>query len=684
MEKSNLIVLRSLVLWSCLIFSLCAGLSGQQTRAKRFNLSTIDAWLPAVGINFMNSYITVSNTFSDFKSGEYVFTEGNYSTENEVHELADITESNENNMPSGGTCYSKVDPPETPVQQYPANSAVCLPTSFGVDWSDVDNAELYVLMLDNNSDFSSLEFWVGETYSGHWVFDLEPYTKYYWKVSAENSAGASPYSSVWSFTTGPEVPSSPVPSSPANGATCQSTTITLDWNSVAGASTYNLEVDDLNGFSSPIVNLTGLTTSSHQVTGLSSGVKYYWRVEAANSCGNTSYWSATRNFTTAGIIPSTPSLASPLNNAICRPVNPTLSWNSVSGATSYDVKVDNHESFISPDEELNNITGTSASISGLNTGTTYYWKVRAKNSCDEYSSWSGIRSFSTIDPEPGIPAPTSPSDGETCQPLEVTFEWNEGSWAAAYHLEVDDDHHFLSPVYDQSVIASTSQEVSGLTIGSTYYWRVQSVNNCGYESSWSSIRNFETLNSSIDAPTLVSPADAAGDRPINLTLVWEEIADATDYRIEVDNNNDFSSPLYDEVINGTSTEADGLSGVTVYYWRVRANGDCSSSSWSDVWQFTTGNITGIENLTNTSYSLGQNYPNPFIEATTIEFNLPVANTVYIEISDLQGKLIESFSGDYTAGKHTLEIDLRGKAESGVYLYRMTTDDFTDTKLFTFR
>ncbi len=74
------------------------------------------------------------------------------------------------------------------------------------------------------------------------------------------------------------------------------------------------------------------------------------------------------------------------------------------------------------------------------------------------------------------------------------------------------------------------------------------------------------------------------------------------------------------------------------------------------------------------------YPNPSLGSSTIEFSLTVGDNISIEIRDTQGKLIESFSGYYTAGKHMINFDLSDKVQAGVYLYRIKTDNFTDTKL----
>lgn len=83
---------------------------------------------------------------------------------------------------------------------------------------------------------------------------------------------------------------------------------------------------------------------------------------------------------------------------------------------------------------------------------------------------------------------------------------------------------------------------------------------------------------------------------------------------------------------------------------------------------------------NAGYYLGQNYPNPFRETTTIEFQLPVDDQVYIEFFDMRGRVINTYSGFYSAGIHFLEINLKGKVESGVYLFRMKTSGYTNSRM----
>jgi hypothetical protein len=86
----------------------------------------------------------------------------------------------------------------------------------------------------------------------------------------------------------------------------------------------------------------------------------------------------------------------------------------------------------------------------------------------------------------------------------------------------------------------------------------------------------------------------------------------------------------------------------------------------------------ISNLSKES-GLLQNYPNPFNSSTTIEFGLPEAGRVRIDIYDLLGRRIETLvDEEKRAGQHRIVWDASGHS-SGVYFYRIEAGDFVETK-----
>ncbi len=85
-----------------------------------------------------------------------------------------------------------------------------------------------------------------------------------------------------------------------------------------------------------------------------------------------------------------------------------------------------------------------------------------------------------------------------------------------------------------------------------------------------------------------------------------------------------------------------------------------------------------------SFELFQNYPNPFNPATTISYQLPVSTEVELTIYNLLGQQTRTLvSSKQPAGAYQLEWDGRDNAgsevASGIYVYRLKTDDFTRSR-----
>jgi hypothetical protein len=70
------------------------------------------------------------------------------------------------------------------------------------------------------------------------------------------------------------------------------------------------------------------------------------------------------------------------------------------------------------------------------------------------------------------------------------------------------------------------------------------------------------------------------------TLSWSAASEADDYRVVVSTNSNLNSPVYNQVVSGTSTTVSGLSADTTYYWQVVAR-NASGQTPSDLWHFET-------------------------------------------------------------------------------------------------
>ena len=85
-----------------------------------------------------------------------------------------------------------------------------------------------------------------------------------------------------------------------------------------------------------------------------------------------------------------------------------------------------------------------------------------------------------------------------------------------------------------------------------------------------------------------------------------------------------------------------------------------------------------------SYSLHQNFPNPFNPTTNIKFLVPVSGTVKLAVYDILGQEINSLLNEYvTAGEYNLTWNGQNadgvKVPSGIYLYRLTGENVNMTR-----
>jgi hypothetical protein len=81
----------------------------------------------------------------------------------------------------------------------------------------------------------------------------------------------------------------------------------------------------------------------------------------------------------------------------------------------------------------------------------------------------------------------------------------------------------------------------------------------------------------------------------------------------------------------------------------------------------------------TSFSLAQNFPNPFNPTTTIQFSLPNSGDVTLKIYNLLGEEVKTLVEEYKdAGKHSVQFKANNLA-SGIYFYRLQAGNFVQTK-----
>jgi beta-glucanase (GH16 family) len=169
----------------------------------------------------------------------------------------------------------------------------------------------------------------------------------------------------------------------------------------------------------------------------------------------------------------------------------TVNWVAISGATSYRLDVSTSSTFASYVTQDLTVSNTSQVVSSLSPGTTYYARVRAVNSGGTSAS-SPNGTQATTASAPSVPAtPTFSSVSST----GFTVNWLAVSGATSYRLDVSTSSTFASYFSQDLTVSGTSQAVTGLSPGTTYYARVRAVNSGGTTSASSSNGSQSTLSS---------------------------------------------------------------------------------------------------------------------------------------------------------------------------------------------
>ena len=343
---------------------------------------------------------------------------------------------------------------------------------------------------------------------------------------------------------------------------------TTDW-SVAPTITYLLDVATDAAFSSILTayNNLSVTGTTQAVSGLSAGTTYYYRIRYLFNGLSSSTGS---NTITVTAIPDAPVAVNATNKTTS---GFTANWNAVTGAAKYQLEVATDAGFTTIIYTNAAVTGTSYPVIGLNTNTTYFYRVRACNVEGNSSANSNAITTATFS---GLAIPVATTAGSIGTD-GFTAIWNASPGAIEYRLDVATDIAFTSLVagYNDLVVAGTSQAVTDLAVGTTYYYRVRA-----YDGSTSSDNsNIITL---ITTPVAPVANEATGITTTGFVAGWSSVTGSTGYLLDVATNSGFTSFVagYNSLfVSGTSKTLTGLTAGTTYYYRVRStNGNVSNNS----------------------------------------------------------------------------------------------------------
>ncbi len=337
----------------------------------------------------------------------------------------------------------------------------------------------------------------------------------------------------------------------------------------------------------------------------------------------------------------------------------------------------------------------------------YFWRVRSVDNEDSASVWSNTWDF-ILNEENNAPEMVTtgftPADSITVSSINPTLSWNSAididysdtPNRLKYVIQLAQDDLFSNVDYsDTTEIGINSTETESLLDESIYFWRVKTVDDEGLESDWSETQTF-IINQQLDPPTafeLQNPINGVDTLTVNPNFSWTsssdtDLFDQVYYRYRLSEDSLFNNLLVDEILANDTTLIllEPLS-IGEYFWKVVAIDTDSlftygSNSNDDPFKFTI-----VEKVTSElfqelpiDYSLSQNYPNPFNPSTTLQFGLPEASQVRLEVFNLLGQKVATLLENdlKQAGWHSIQFDAMNLS-SGVYIYRIRAGEFVQTK-----
>ena len=246
--------------------------------------------------------------------------------------------------------YTKFDPPTVNAEST---------SKLSLSWDSVSYAESYTVRRRvEGGEYDDVKTVTGTTYTDS---GLTAGTRYYYWIQAncvvnkEEITAKSTSSSQYTLPDAPTITSIDDTSK---------TEITIKWNAINSANSYRIERRKAGiGTVYETVNAS-ITETTYTDSGLEVGTRYYYKVYATNSGGESSASSSVGGYTK-------------FNEPNVSPISETeisLSWDTITAAESYTIRrrIDGGEY-----ADIATVSGTTYVDSGLNKGTRYYYWIQA-------------------------------------------------------------------------------------------------------------------------------------------------------------------------------------------------------------------------------------------------------------------------------------------------------------------
>jgi hypothetical protein len=425
----------------------------------------------------------------------------------------------------------------------------------------------YILVLWSNCDGPcSLYYDDGDgTTQGH--YDSETYGS--WPATASFTHEDMKYSIYCNYTAVAEAPT--VTTNAATSVEETTATLNATVDSTGGENPSRM-FDWDTGTGEPYANeenvgIGGVGTYYKDLTTLSPGTKYYFRARAVNSGGTGT--GSELSFVTKPNPPTSLTATAISSSQI------DLSWTKGTGAENTMIRRKTGSYPSSPSDGSQAYFGPDSTHSdtGLDPNTTYYYTAWSYTSGAPNSGYSDDNSQDSATTQVALPTVTTSSatdveEGNALGHGNITDIGGESCdkrgfcWNTTGNPDVNDDNVEETGSFDTGAF---SLEISGLSVGTLYYYKAYAHNSAGY-----GYGSEQTFSTKPQAPTSL---DASNPTSTTIDLSWTRGTGAENTIIKRATGG--YPPTYndgDEVYTGTGTitQDTGLDPATMYYYRAWA------------------------------------------------------------------------------------------------------------------
>ncbi len=548
----------------------------------------------------------------------------------------------------------------------PTTTAVTA-TSFVANWIATAGASNYTLQVSSNSGFTNFAYNQNITGTSQNITGLTTGTLYYVRIKVNaNTPNAinSDFSANSQVTPILQAPDAPIATSATN---VFSDAFTANWNVVAGAASYQIDIALDGGFS----NFTTVTSNTNNVNvPAAANTTYYYRVRAINTAGNSPN-SNEITVTTPAISNNLPETPTDLSPFAVSSTSIEVSWidesNNEIGFELYRKEGLTGAYSINPIYTAPaNVTANSIVSyvdTGLNPNTTYYYKVRAlgANGNSPYS----VENF-TITLPIDIARPTF-LEAPTVSISSIELNWvdnatNETGYNI-YRAEQGGDFALITTLLGSNINTFTD---IGLLNATTYFYYVEAIIGTNAKSLPSNVAGATTA----DVPLRPRNFIVTNINTTSVTLNWtDESTNEERFVIEVSSlaSNGFFVFLKEVPANSITTNVTGLAPNQQYKFRIYAENEAGESPGVVSSQVTT--------LIDTSVQPPVAPTEPFAEAiSTIEVGIRWKynkNAVALFIVERSNNATTGFTevGRLLATKLNFN-DIKGLIAGQTYYYRV--------------